>query len=71
MCRLGKRKSYAFEAVNLQVQLKYLLSDRLKEQVTWGRFVNTEGGQAHNISCDLYLEHLNRYLYGAAHTACV
>ena len=61
--RLGRRKNYAFEGVNLQVQLQYLLSERLREQVTWGRFVNVEGLQGHNIFCDLYLEHLNRFVY--------
>lgn len=61
--RLGKKKNYAFEGVNLQLQLQYLLSERLREQVTWSRFVNVEGLQRHNISCDLYLEHLNRFVY--------
>ena len=61
--RLGWRKNYAFEGINLQVQLQYLLSERLREQVTWGRFANIEGLQGHNISCDLYLEHLNKFVY--------
>ena len=58
---MGKRKNYAFEAVNLQVQCQYLLSERLKQQLVWGRFINTHGLAGHNIPCDLYLEHLNRY----------
>ena len=61
--RLGRRKNYAFEGINLQVQLQYFLSERLWDQVTWGRFGNVKGLQGHNISCDLYLEHLNRFVY--------
>ena len=26
------------------------------------RFINTRGGEGHNVSCDLHMEHLNRAL---------
>ena len=58
--RKEQRRNYAYEGVNLQIQLKMLLSDRLKQQVIWGRFVNTSGGKGRNVSCDLHMEHLNR-----------
>ena len=65
--RLGNRKNYAFEAVNLQMQIKYLFSERMVEQLTWGRFINTHGLAGHNISSDLYMEHLNRYMFTHTH----
>jgi L1 cell adhesion molecule like protein len=58
--RLEHRNNYAHEAMNLQVQLHMLLSERLQQQVIWGRFVNASGGEGRNISCDLHMEHLNR-----------
>ena len=51
---------YAFEGINLGMQLHYTLSERLKSQLIWGRFVNTKGRQGCNMPCDLFLEHLNR-----------
>ena len=57
---LEHRNKYAHEAVNLQVQINLLLSERLQQQVMWGRFVNPSGGVGHNVSCDLHMEHLNR-----------
>ena len=61
--RLRNRKNYAFEAVNLQMQIKYLFSEQMVEQLTWGRFIKTHGLAEHNISSDLYMEHLNRYMF--------
>ena len=51
---------YAFEGINLSIQLEYTLSERLKNQLIWGRFVNTKGRKGCNMPCDLFLEHLNR-----------
>ena len=31
----------------------------LAERITWNRTVNIQGGLGHNISTDLYNEHLN------------
>ena len=57
--------NYCLEALNLLVQYYYTLSPRLAEQMLWGRFVNSEGKIAHNISCHLHMEHLNREIKGA------
>ena len=57
--------NYCLEAFNLLVQYYYTLSPRLAEQMLWGCFVNSEGKIAHNISCDLHMEHLNRDIKGA------
>ncbi len=48
----GRRTKYALEALRIQVQLATLSV----HQLTWGRFVNTHGG---NIPCDLHNEHVN------------
>ena len=36
------------------------LLPRLVHQLTWGRFVNAQGGKGKNIPCDLHNEHVNR-----------
>lgn len=54
---------YAYDGLILAIQEKYLFSDRLRQQLIWSRFVNTLGQEGHNISLDLHLEHLNRYIY--------
>ena len=54
------RKNYALEALNLLYQHKYYLSPRLRQQILFSRFVNVHGGQGHNISADLHMEHMNR-----------
>lgn len=56
------RKNYAIEALNVQLQQKYLLSERQAAQLIWSHFVNTQGRQGCNIPCDLHIEHLNRRL---------
>ena len=50
---------YALQALRLLLQLK-LSQPRLVHQLTWGRFVNTQGGKGKNIPCDLHNEHVNR-----------
>lgn len=54
------RKNYALEAVHLLMQCEYILSPRLKAQLTWSRFVNVHGKPRRNIPCDLQMEHMNR-----------
>ena len=61
-------KNYSKEAFILLMHCHFLLSDRLKEQLKWSRFVNTRGKIGCNIPCDLHMEHLNRQLKGALHT---
>ena len=41
-------------------QFYYCLSPRQSQQLIWDRFINTQGIRGRNISCDLYMEHLNR-----------
>lgn len=60
--KAGKRKNYSIEALNLLLQVNYLLSPREAAQVKWCRTVNTMNHQGHNIPMDLHLEHLNRRL---------
>ena len=54
------RKNYSIEALTLLMQYSYLLPPRQAKQLVWSRFVNTHGWVGHNISCDLYMEHINR-----------
>ena len=53
------RLKHALEALRLQFQLA-TLQHNLVHQLTWGRFVNTQGGKGRNLPCDLYNEHVNR-----------
>ena len=53
------RTKYALQALRLQLQLM-TLQPTLVHQLTWGRFVNTQGGKGHNLPCDLHNEHVNR-----------
>ena len=53
------RRNYSLEALYLLQQCQQL-SDRHREQLIWGRTVNTIGRQGCNIACDLHMEHLNR-----------
>ena len=53
-----RRTKYAFETLRLQFQLASL-PPHLISQLTWDRFINTNGGNGHNIPCDLHNEHIN------------
>lgn len=59
------RKNYCIEAFIMLAQYQYLLSEREQQQLLYSRFINTHGQPGKNISCDLYMEHLNRLLKGA------
>ena len=59
------RKNYCIEAFIMLAQLQYLLSPREKQQLLYSRFINMHGLPGKNISCDLYMEHLNRLLKDA------
>lgn len=52
--------NYSIEAFTLLSQYHFLLSKRQANQFIWGWFINSRGLPAHNISCDLFIEHLNR-----------
>lgn len=54
------RKNYAIEALIMLTQYHITLPPRLAEQLKWSWFINTHGTIAHNISCDLHMEHLNK-----------
>ena len=52
---------YALEAIRLQMQLASL-PPRLVHHITWGRFVNMQGGLGHNLPCDFHNEHVNKLI---------
>lgn len=60
------RTKYSLEALRLQIQVqiqvKSVLSPQLAHQIMWDRFVNTHGRAGRNIPCDLYNEHVNKLL---------
>ena len=60
--KASQRKNYAIEAFTLLAQSEALFSERLRHQLLWSRFINTQGKQGHNIPCDLHLEHCNRLI---------
>ena len=45
----------------MQLQYHYLMSDRMRTQLLYSRFVNMHTGTGRNKPCDLHMEHLNRY----------
>lgn len=59
------RTNYSIEAFNLLAQHDFVLSPRAKQQIIWERTVNVSGVRGKNISCDLFMEHLNRECKGA------
>ena len=59
------RKNYCIEAFILLAQYQYLLNQRERQQLLYSRFINTHGLPGKNISCDLFMEHLNRLLKDA------
>ena len=65
--KAARRKNYSKEALNLLLQVNYLLSPRESAQLKWCQCINTSGRQGTNISMDLYLEHLNRRLKTTLH----
>ena len=56
----ARRTNYALEAFTLLSQYHVLFPQRLREQLLWSRFVNTQGKPSCNIPADLQNEHLNR-----------
>jgi len=60
--RASGRRKYVLEAFRLRLQTNVVLSPNLAHQVQWNRFVNTKGGLGRNIPCDLYNEHMNKWI---------
>ena len=58
--RATGRKNYSLEALLMLYDHKYVFSPRLSHQLMWSRCINTRGIAGRNISCDLFMEHLNR-----------
>ena len=54
------RKNYALEAFALLAQYEWFLPPRQSKQLKFSRFVNVHGRPGCNVSCDLYMEHLNK-----------
>lgn len=57
---VSHRTKYALEALQLQFQIKAVLSPHLSHHIKWDRFVNKDGGEGRNIPCDLQNEHVNK-----------
>ena len=57
--KASNRTKYALEALTFLAHI-LILPPTLSQQLLWSRFVNTIGKPAHNIPCDLHIEHLNR-----------
>lgn len=58
--RSTQHKNYATEAAIIQLQYHYLMSERMRTQLLYSRFVNMHATRGRNIPCDLHMEHLNR-----------
>ena len=65
--RVTGHKNYCLEALHFLTQYYFTLPPQYAEQMVWGRFVNSRGGQGNNIniSADLHMENLNRLLKDA------
>lgn len=61
------RTNYSIEVFTLLAQYHFLLSERERHQLIWGRFINIHGVPARNIPCDFFIEHLNRVAKEAVH----
>lgn len=60
--RQAGHTNYQKEAFEFLAMVNATASPKIAKQVTWGRFVNTQGGMGKNIPVDLHMEHLNRNL---------
>lgn len=58
--RFGSISKYALEMFVSIAQVKALTSEEMAHRLTWGRFVNWNGGQGKNIECDTVQEICNR-----------
>ena len=60
--RAYNHTKYALAGLELQLNLKALLTPFQAHSLTWNRTVNTKGGKGKNIALDLRLEQLNKVL---------
>ncbi len=56
----SERTNYSVEAFNLLLELEYVMTPRMRQQLTWERTINVHGKSGRNISMDLHMEHINR-----------
>ena len=56
----SERTNYSVEAFNLLLELEYVMTPRMKQQLTWERTINVHGKSGRNVSMDLHMEHINR-----------
>ena len=56
----NKFTKYALEVFTAIAQAEALFSEEVHHRVTWGRFVNWNGGRGNNVECDLTQEVCNR-----------
>ena len=54
------RTNYSIEAFNLLLELEYVMTPRMKQQLMWERTINVHGKPGRNVSMDLHMEHINR-----------
>ena len=55
----SERTNYSVEAFNLSLELEYVMTPRMKQQLTWERTINIHGKSGRNVSMDLHMEHIN------------
>lgn len=55
-------RKYALDVLQLQLQVKAVLSPKLVQHILWDHFINTKGGVGRNIPCNLHNEHVNKLL---------
>ena len=58
--KITGHKNYSIEALTLLAQHQWFLPPRQKMQLKFSRFVNIRGKVGTNLSCDYYMEQLNR-----------
>ena len=56
----SERTNYSVEAFNLLLELEYVMTSRMKQQLTWERTINVHGKSGRNVSMDFHMEHINR-----------
>ena len=52
--------NYAIDTCLVQLQYHYLMSERMKTQLLFSKYINTHAIKGKNIACDLHMEHINR-----------
>jgi len=55
----SSQSKMADEAIYIQLQHDFLMTEFQRHQLLWERFINTKGLSGHNIPADLHIEHIN------------